>query len=265
MDAGNMLKPALVRGDFRVIGATTNDEYERWVCGDPALERRFQRVLVRELSAEETLDILKARVERLERHHNVVITESALRAAVELTDRYETDRMRPDRAIDALDEACAHAHAVATYSERAEALIRRRRAAASGRPERKGAERTAPRPEPVDEPLDRPGIDEDDPIERMARDGFAALERFGAEIEAIFVPPAGVREATSAPANGAATTSAPRDAGAPSRPAAAEPMTLAELDAELHRVLAEEGIVVRGHDIARVVRLATAKDVTWTE
>src|SRR3954470_11190906 len=73
MDAGNMLKPALVRGDFRVIGATTNDEYERWVCGDPALERRFQRVLVRELSADETVDILRARKTRLERHHNVVI------------------------------------------------------------------------------------------------------------------------------------------------------------------------------------------------
>src|SRR5688500_4331730 len=101
MDAGNMLKPALVRGDFRVIGATTNDEYERWVCGDPALERRFQRVLVRELSADETLDILKARVNRLERHHNVVITEAAVRAAVELTDRYQTDPMRPARAIDA--------------------------------------------------------------------------------------------------------------------------------------------------------------------
>src|SRR5689334_23048838 len=100
MDAGNMLKPALVRGDFRVIGATTSEEYERWVCGDPALERRFQRVLVRELSADETMDILEARVDRLERHHNVVITESALRAAIDLTDRYQTDRMRPDRAID---------------------------------------------------------------------------------------------------------------------------------------------------------------------
>jgi ATP-dependent Clp protease ATP-binding subunit ClpA len=265
MDAGNMLKPALVRGDFRVIGATTNDEYERWVCGDPALERRFQRVLVRELSADETLDILKARVERLERHHNVVITESAVRAAVELTDRYETDRMRPDRAIDALDEACAHTHAVASYSDQAQELIRRRRAVASGRPERKGAERSTPGPETIDEPLDRPGIDEDDPIERMARNGFAALERFGAEIEAIFVPPAGVRVAASAPTNGAAATSAPRDSGAPSRPASAEPMTLAALDAALHRVLAEEGIVVRGHDVARVVKLATAKDVTWTE
>jgi len=262
MDAGNMLKPALVRGEFRVIGATTNDEYERWVCGDPALERRFQRVLVRELSADETLDILKARVDRLERHHNVVITDVAVRAAVELTDRYELDRMRPDRAIDALDEACAHTHAVASYSDRAQELIRRRRALVSGRPERKAGAR--PRPDPVDEPLDHPELEENDPLERMARDGFAALERFGAEIEAIFVPPATVREAAAAPANGAAATSTPRTEPV-ARPTPEPPMTLAALDTELHRVLVEEGIVVRGHDIARVVKLATAKDVTWTE
>ena len=265
MDAGNMLKPALVRGDFRVIGATTNDEYERWVCGDPALERRFQRVLVRELSADETLDILKARLDRLERHHNVVINESAVRAAVELTDRYETDRMRPDRAIDALDEACAHAHAVASYSVRAQELIRRRRALASARPERKGGERPQPRPEPVDEPpLDRDEF-EDDPIERMARDGFAALERFGAEIEAIFVPANGVRETASAAANGATTAPASDPKAGSPRATGPETMSLPALDAELHRVLTEEGIVVRGHDVARVVRLATAKDVTWTE
>jgi len=265
MDAGNMLKPALVRGEFRVIGATTNDEYERWVCGDPALERRFQRVLVRELSADETLDILKARLDRLERHHNVVINESAVRAAVELTDRYETDRMRPDRAIDALDEACAHAHAIATYSDRAQELIRRRRALASGRPERKGAERREPRPEPVDEPpLDRDEL-EDDPIERMARDGFAALERFGAEIEAIFVPANGARETASAAANGATAAPASDSKAGTPRATGPETMSLPALDAELHRVLTEEGIVVRGHDVARVVRLATAKDVTWTE
>jgi ATP-dependent Clp protease ATP-binding subunit ClpA len=264
MDAGNMLKPALVRGDFRVIGATTNEEYERWVCGDPALERRFQRVLVRELSSEETLDILKARLDRLERHHNVVISEAAVRAAVELTDRYQTDRMRPDRAIDALDEACAHAHAIAAYSDRAQALIRRRRVLAAARPERPGTERQQqPRQEPVDEPLDR-GEFEDDPIERMARDGFAALERFGAEIEAIFVPPNGVREAAAAPTNG--TTAAPAQEAQPAaRASAPEPQTLASLEAELHRLLAEEGIVVRGHDVARVVKVATAKDVTWTE
>jgi ATP-dependent Clp protease ATP-binding subunit ClpA len=264
MDAGNMLKPALVRGDFRVIGATTNEEYERWVCGDPALERRFQRVLVRELSADETLDIIRARVERLERHHNVVITESAIRASVELTDRYQTDRMRPDRAIDALDEACAHTHAVAEYSERAQELIRRRRALAAARPERKGSERQQPRSEPVDDAMDR-ADPEDDPIERMARDGFAALERFGAEIEAIFVPPVDVREPAAASTNGAAATSAPRAADQPRRAERDEPVSLAELDAELHRVLAEQGIAVRGHDIARVVKLATSKDVTWTE
>jgi len=264
MDAGNMLKPALVRGDFRVIGATTNDEYERWVCGDPALERRFQRVLVRELSADETLDIIRARVDRLERHHNVVITEAAIRASVELTDRYQTDRMRPDRAIDALDEACAHTHAVAEYSERAQELIRRRRALAAARPERKGSERQQPRPERVDDPMDR-ADPEDDPIERMARDGFAALERFGAEIEAIFVPPVDVREPAAASTNGAATTSAPRASDQPRRAERDEPASLAELDAELHRVLAEQGIVVRGHDVARVVKLATSTDVTWTE
>jgi ATP-dependent Clp protease ATP-binding subunit ClpA len=227
------------------------------------LERRFQRVLVRELSADETMDILKARIDRLERHHNVVINESALRAAIELTDRYETDRMRPDRAIDALDEACAHAHAIAAYSEPAQDLIRRRRALASARPERKGTERQPPRPETVDEPpLDHDDL-EDDPIERMARDGFAALERFGAEIEAIFVPPNGAREAASAAANGA--TAAPASQPTTSKAAPAPPMSLPALDAELHRVLTEEGIVVRGHDVARVVRLATAKDVTWTE
>src|SRR5215212_10871830 len=103
MDAGYMLKPALVRGDFRVIGATTDDEYEKWVCGDPALERRFQKIAVRELSADETWTVLQARKERLERHHNVAISDDAMRAAITLTDLFVTDRARPDRAIDALD------------------------------------------------------------------------------------------------------------------------------------------------------------------
>jgi ATP-dependent Clp protease ATP-binding subunit ClpA len=118
MDAANMLKPALVRGDFRVIGATTSAEYERWVEGDPALERRFQKVVVRELGELETFEILQARKERLERHHNVLISDEALRAAVKLTDLYVTDRMRPDKAIDALDEACAHLQAITEYSPR---------------------------------------------------------------------------------------------------------------------------------------------------
>jgi ATP-dependent Clp protease ATP-binding subunit ClpA len=221
--------------------------------------------MVRELTADETMDILKARVHRLERHHNVVIAETALRAAIDLTDRYQTDRMRPDRAIDALDEACAHTHAVATYSDRAQELIRRRRALVTGKPEKKTAERPQPAAsEPVEEPIDRDDL-EDDPIERMARDGFAALAQFGAEIEEIFKTPNGARETATAAANG--TTSAPKaeQPNATSMPNRAEPVTLASLEAELHHVLAEEGVVVRGHDIARVVRLATSKEVTWTE
>src|ERR671915_2345553 len=122
MDAANMLKPALVRGEFRVIGATTDDEYARWVLGDPALERRFQKVAVRELGSDETLDILRARRERLQHHHNVLIADDALSAAVQLTDSFVSDRRRPDKAIDALDEACAHTQAVAAYSPRAESL-----------------------------------------------------------------------------------------------------------------------------------------------
>src|SRR5688572_30148757 len=127
MDAANMLKPALVRGEVRVIGATTDDEYERWVRGDPALERRFQKVAVRELSADQTLEILRARLERLERHHNAAIAEDALIASVRLTDLFVTDRARPDRAIDALDEACAHAQATATYAPETARLILERR------------------------------------------------------------------------------------------------------------------------------------------
>src|SRR5690349_3454643 len=128
MDAANMLKPALVRGDFRVIGATTGEEYEKWVQGDPALERRFQKVAVRELGDLETLDIVHARKERLERHHNVLISDEALRASVRLTDLYVRDRMRPDKAIDAIDEACAHMQALAQYPPRIEELIKRRAA-----------------------------------------------------------------------------------------------------------------------------------------
>jgi ATP-dependent Clp protease ATP-binding subunit ClpA len=115
MDAANMLKPALVRGDFRVIGATTDDEYDRWVRGDPALERRFQRITVRELSSEETLDILRARQERLERHHNVLISDESLRAAVDLTDIHQQDRRRPiARSTRSTKRARTHTRSLAT-------------------------------------------------------------------------------------------------------------------------------------------------------
>jgi len=247
MDAANMLKPALVRGDFRVIGATTDDEYDRWVRGDPALERRFQRITVRELSSEETLDILRARQERLERHHNVLISDESLRAAVDLTDIHQQDRRRPDRAIDALDEACAHTHAIARYTPRAETLIRRRRELLREQSSVRQGERRA-NPMIMDDPVDS----------RVA----SALEQFGAELEAIFIgPPPAQKVAAPAPndpkgVNGSEKSEPVR---APEPPVE----TLGIVATELADVLMQEGIVVRGIDVARVVAVATGREVTW--
>ncbi len=254
MDAANMLKPSLVRGDFRVIGATTDEEYERWVAGDPALERRFQKVMVRELGVSDTLDILRARKERLERHHNVVITDEAITASVDLTDKFVTDRRRPDKAIDALDEACAHTQAISKYPERAERLMRERvrklrEAAAAPRRSANGAWR--------DQRTAELG---DGQWQQMAKDGMSAIERFGAEIESMF----------------SGTTAEPPMPPKPAQPAShsesesesvvVDPsVTMGELETELAHVLAAEGIVVRGHDVARVVSLMSGRQIVWEQ
>ena len=238
MDAANMLKPALARGDFRVIGATTDDEYERWVLGDPALERRFQKVAVRELSVDDTLDVLRARQHRLELHHSVIITDDAILAAVSLTDQYVRDRRRPDKAIDALDEACAHLQAGAGYSPATEALLLRRRAAL-----RERSRRESPRGG-----RDAGGA-------RDGESGFAVLERFGAAIEAAFTE-ADTLDRPSEPAPAPAPRAAPSVVEGAGQVGAA-------LDAEIARRLTEEGIVVRGHDVARVVALMSGGEVTW--
>ena len=107
MDAGNMLKPMLARGELHCIGATTLDEYRKYIEKDKALERRFQPVLVDEPSLEETISILRGLKERYEVYHGVKITDSALVAAATLSQRYITDRFLPDKAIDLVDEACA--------------------------------------------------------------------------------------------------------------------------------------------------------------
>jgi len=245
MDAANMLKPSLVRGDFRVIGATTEDEYDRWIRGDPALERRFQRIVVRELTAEETLDVINARRGRLERHHNVVITDESVRASVELTDKHQLDRHRPDRAIDALDEACAHAHAVARYSAESERLIKLRRQLVSQRQRTQGS--SGGQENEV----------QDDALENFARDGISALQRFGAELEAMFVGgDVGIEVPPERPA-------------APAPPVAEVPLppnaeSLETVEAVLRTRLITEGIVVKGVDVARVVALATGTFVSWT-
>ncbi|HEU4990232.1 MAG TPA: AAA family ATPase [Gemmatimonadaceae bacterium] len=232
MDAANMLKPALARGDFRVIGATTDAEYDRWVLGDSALERRFQKVPVRELSDQETLDVLQARRERLERHHNVLIGDDALEAAVALTDRHVRDRRRPDKAIDALDEACAHLQAVTIYAPGTEALLRARRSAA----------RSAPRRGPA--PASRTPEESDD----LARASFDVLDRFGAAIEAALAEADAFER--PAPPRPAPVTATPAPDGA-------------ALDAEIAQHLRDEGIIVRGADVARVVALMSGGSVTW--
>ncbi|WP_227370288.1 ATP-dependent chaperone ClpB [Halomonas sp. M20] len=107
MDAGNMLKPALARGELHCVGATTLDEYRKYIEKDAALERRFQRVLVDEPSEEDTVAILRGLKERYEVHHGVDITDSAIIAAAKLSTRYITDRQLPDKAIDLIDEAAS--------------------------------------------------------------------------------------------------------------------------------------------------------------
>lgn len=110
MDAANMLKPALARGELQCIGATTLDEYRKNIEKDGALERRFQKIIVDPTTAEETLKILENIKEKYEEHHNVTFTPDALKACVKLTERYVSDRNFPDKAIDAMDEAGSRTH-----------------------------------------------------------------------------------------------------------------------------------------------------------
>ena len=107
MDAANILKPALARGELQMVGATTIDDYRRYIEKDAALERRFQPIIVNEPTTEETVKILEGLRERYEKHHHVKISDEAIQAAVKMSDRYVSDRFLPDKAIDLIDEACA--------------------------------------------------------------------------------------------------------------------------------------------------------------
>src|SRR5436305_8677904 len=166
MDAANMLKPALVRGDIRIIGATTGGEYDKWIRGDPALERRFQPVMVEELDAIQTWEVLVARRPRLERHHAVAITDDALKAAIVLTDRFVPERARPDKGIDRPAEACAHPQPAAHLSPELDRLIRERRKVDALI--RRGLTHETPQHEPAED---------------LVAEIFPMLERIGAEIE----------------------------------------------------------------------------------
>jgi ATP-dependent Clp protease ATP-binding subunit ClpC len=229
MDAANMLKPALVRGDIRLIGATTGEEYDRWIRTDPALERRFQPLTIQELDTIQTWEVLVARRPRLERHHAVAITDDALKAAIVLTDRFVPERARPDKAIDVLDEACAHAQATARVSPELDRLIRERRKVDAML--RRGLTR---HPE-ADEPLP---------------DLAAMFDRIGKEIDALLGGTQREQPAEPKPA--------------PERP---HPPTLQEQRDELDRLLRTEleaqGVTVGGQEIARVVAAAVGKGIEW--
>jgi len=233
MDAANMLKPALVRGDVRIVGATTGEEYERWIRRDPALERRFQPIQVEELDQVQTWEVLVARRPRLERHHAVAISDDALRAAIVLTDRFVPDRARPDKAIDVLDEACAHAQATAQVSPELERLIRERRRVDAAI--RRGL---ATRPADGDaEPLDI----------------LPALERLGRELEALI----------SGGSADAATDVATQPAAGTTSSASPLEDERAELDRLLRVELEAQGVVVSGQDVARVVASGSGKEIEW--
>ena len=229
MDAANMLKPALVRGDVRVIGATTGEEYDKWIRQDPALERRFQPVTIEELDAIQTWEVLVARRPRFERHHAVAIADDALKAAIVLTDRFVPERARPDKAIDVLDEACAHAQATAQVSPELDRLIRERRKI---------------------EALIRRGLTEERPADEPLPDLATVLDRVVADFRDMM--------------GGTSTPPSPANPAAVAQP---RPRTLEERRAELDRLLRAElerqGIVVSGRDVARVVGAAVGKGIEW--
>ncbi len=228
MDAGNMLKPALVRGDIRVIGATTGEEYAKWIKTDPALERRFQPVTIEELDAIQTWEVLVARRPRLERHHAVAISDDALKAAIVLTDRFVPERARPDKAIDVLDEACAHAQATAQMSPELDKLIRDRKKV---------------------EALMRRGVTEETVPEEPMPDLATVLARFGEELNALL--------------GGEPRKDAEEQKAPPSRPTATLDEQREDLDARLRAELERQGIVVTGKEVARVVGSAVGKGIEW--
>ncbi len=230
MDAANMMKPALVRGDIRVIGATTGEEYDRWIRNDPALERRFQPLTILELDAIQTWEVLVARRPRLERHHAVAITDDALKAAIVLTDRFVPERARPDKAIDVLDEACAHAQATARVSPELDRLIRERRKV---------------------EAMLRRGLTRNPEADEALPDLATVFDRIGKEIESLLGGPQKPEPAEAAPAS------------PPERPTPSLQERREELDRLLRAELEAQGVTVGGLEIARVVSAAVGKGIEW--
>ena len=182
MDAANMLKPALASGHIRVIGATTEYEYRRYIQADAALERRFQPIRVDELGREQTLNVLGARRRRLEMHHLLAITDEALEAATDLSLQYLPDRKQPDRAIDLLDETCARVRL--RIQELPEEIL----ALNLKREQLQTAEREAT------EEVVRLEKAEGTPLERFSIGTFKVFESMGLEVEKVLTGQATERD-----------------------------------------------------------------------
>ncbi|PYP10775.1 MAG: hypothetical protein DMD56_08160, partial [Gemmatimonadetes bacterium] len=204
----------------------------------------FQPVLVEELDAIQTWEVLVARRPRLERHHAVAITDDALKAAIVLTDRFVPERARPDKAIDVLDEACAHAQATARVSPELDRLIRERRKVDAMI--RRGLTHEQPRQEPAED---------------LMAEIFPMLERIGAEIEKML---GGEGRSKAVDGGGGVTADQPPPSStAVHRPPPSLADRRAELDQLLRAELEHQGIVVSGQDIARVVGAAVGKGIEW--
>jgi ATP-dependent Clp protease ATP-binding subunit ClpC len=194
--------------------------------------------MVEELDAIQTWEVLVARRPRLERHHAVAITDDALKAAIVLTDRFVPERARPDKAIDVLDEACAHAQATARVSPELDRLIRERRKVDAMI--RRGHTHERPHQEPPED---------------IVAEIFPMLERIGAEIEKML---GGRSDSRTVGQRSAETTVQPSD-----RPTPSLAERRSELDELLRAELEHQGIVVTGQEIARVVGAAVGKGIEW--
>ena len=207
LDAANLLKPALSRGALRVIGATTRDEYERWILPDAALERRFHPLDVAALGREQTLEVLRARRPRLEAHHTLAITDAALEQAFAASEQEQTglhDRKQPDKAIDRLDQACA-----LERLRRPRALPDEIGALVAERSRLVAAEREA-----MDDLLGLANA-RGTPLERFSFGTYRALEAMGLGLERLVTG-----QVTPRPPPGADGPRGPPDRGAPRPPAA---------------------------------------------
>ncbi|HEY7911050.1 MAG TPA: AAA family ATPase [Blastocatellia bacterium] len=238
MDAANMLKPALANGQLRVIGATTEREYNRYIGSDSALERRFQPIHVGELNREQTLEVLRGRQHRLEMHHLLAITDDALVAAADLSLEYLPDRKQPDRSIDLLDETCARVR------------LRAKPGSETIAAEKANRERVMAEERKAMDLIMAVAVAKGTPIERISRGTFKLLESVGLEVEKIFTGPTTSRRPLPPP-----ESVRRMQEGDPAGRLAELHHERLRIEDRLRALLVEEGFQVRGTDVADTLRL----------